>query len=47
MNGIALGGLVGVGKLFFTLAICGGVLAFSESKLWTFVALGLCMALLF
>jgi hypothetical protein len=47
MNGIQLEGLVGVGKLFLTLALCGGVLAFSENKLWAFVALGLCMALLF
>ena len=47
MNGIQLGGLVGVGKLFLTLALCGGVLAFSENKLWAFVALGLCMWYLF
>lgn len=47
MKGIHLGELGAVVKLFFTLLVCGGLLAFGDSKLPALIALVLCMFLLF
>jgi len=47
MKGIHIGELAAVGKLFFMLLLCGGLLAFNESKIWAVVALVLCMFFMF
>ena len=47
MKGVHLGELGALVKLFFTLFVCGGLLAFGDSKLPALIALIVCMLVLF